>query len=496
MSELTIFLKRFLILALPFALFFSTGCGKQNTLQKVKNFENKGDFSKAEALIQKKLKKEKNLPDSTRQALLWQLDWMHRVRLDYPYTKKDILEQLKKRVAHFKEKEFETWLQEGRFDTRKIDGKTYFLYASVSNLFKRYKELRGREVPPKKRADYEQAFWKNYANMIVAGQGTPDRNVYPQDYRVTMTLTVKPNVVPAGEIIRCWLPYPRAYPFQADIHFIGASSSPIWVAQPESPIRSVYLEQPAVQDSPTVFQIQYAYRMYSVNSRPEPSRIEPYKKESSIYRDFTREEPPHVVFTEELVNLAHKIVGKESNPLKQAKLIYLWIGKYIQYSFANEYSTIPNISMYTFTHHYGDCGQEALLFITLARILGIPARWQSGWYIMPGGESIHDWAEAYFEPYGWIPVEPYMGIWINQYAATFSPEQKRSLTDFYFGGLDHFRLIFNAAHGQKLFPPKKYFRSDNVDFQRGEVEWKGGNLYFDQWSYDLKAELVSEANQP
>ncbi len=493
MTKVAIFMKWILTVTLPIALLLTAGCGKENALQKVETWEKKGDFSKAEKFIQKYLKKEKNLPDSTRQALLWQLDWMHRVRLDYPYTKSDIVEQLKKRVTHFKKKEFETWLKEGRFDARTIDGKQYFLYASVSNLFKRYKDLRDREVPPKKRAAYEQAFWKNYANMVVASQGTPDRTVYPQDYRMTMTVTVKPNAVPAGEIIRAWLPYPRVYPFQGDIHFIQASSTPIWIDQPESPIRSVYLEQPAVQDSPTVFFIQYTYRMYSVISHADPSKIQPYRKNTCTYREFTREQPPHVIFTKELVDLAHQIVGKETNPLKQAKLLYLWIGKNIQYSYANEYSTIPNISMYTYSHRYGDCGQEALLFITLARILGIPARWQSGWYVMPEAETIHDWAEAYFEPYGWIPVEPYMAIWINQYAATFSPEQKQSLTDFYFGGIDHFRLIFNAVHGQKLFPPKKYFRSDNVDFQRGEVEWKGGNLYFDQWSYDLKVELLPEA---
>jgi len=26
-----------------------------------------------------------------------------------------------------------------------------------------------------------------------------------------------------------------------------------------------------------------------------------------------------------------------------------------------------------------------------------------------------------------------------------------------------------------------------VDLQRGEAEWSGGNLYFDQWDYDFVA---------
>jgi len=35
-------------------------------------------------------------------------------------------------------------------------------------------------------------------------------------------------------------------------------------------------------------------------------------------------------------------------------------------------------------------------------------------------------------------------------------------------------------------PAKQHFRSETVDSQRGEAEWAGGNLYFDQWSYDFQ----------
>jgi hypothetical protein len=31
-----------------------------------------------------------------------------------------------------------------------------------------------------------------------------------------------------------------------------------------------------------------------------------------------------------------------------------------------------------------------------------------------------------------------------------------------------------------------HFRSEPYDFQRGEVEWEGGNLYFDKWDYTMK----------
>ena len=58
--------------------------------------------------------------------------------------------------------------------------------------------------------------------------------------------------------------------------------------------------------------------------------------------------------------------------------------------------------------------------------------------------------------------------------------------DFYFGGLDQYRMAANSAHSQSLNPPKQSMRSDDVDFQRGELEWGAHNIYFDQYSWDLK----------
>ena len=57
-------------------------------------------------------------------------------------------------------------------------------------------------------------------------------------------------------------------------------------------------------------------------------------------------------------------------------------------------------------------------------------------------------------------------------------------------GLDSYRLIINDDYAQELFPPKRYYRSEPYDFQRGELEWKGGNLYFDKWSYRMNVEYL------
>ena len=134
---------------------------------------------------------------------------------------------------------------------------------------------------------------------------------------------------------------------------------------------------------------------------------------------------------------------------------------------------------------YGDCGQHGMTFISLCRASGIPARWQSGWDLRPGGENLHDWTEILIEPYGWIPVDPDFGVWVTSQKKTLTNEQSSVLRDFYVGGMDNWRLIVNNDHGVNFIPPKKSFRSDDVDFQRAELECEGKNLYFDKFSYDM-----------
>jgi transglutaminase-like putative cysteine protease len=297
-------------------------------------------------------------------------------------------------------------------------------------------------------------------------------------------VTSKPTAAPDGETIRAWLPIPRRYPFQDEFELLSASSKILHIEDESSPMRSLYLEQPAKKDQPTAFKVEYNYTTYGVYFAVNPGDVRPCPDEPSL-KPFLRE-APHVVFTPEIKALSDRIAAGETNPYLKAKKFYDWIADQIKYSYAIEYSTIRNISDYCRTKQYGDCGQEAFLFITLCRLNGIPARWQTGWNTCPGDKTIHDWSEIYIAPYGWMPVDPYMGIFSMRYANTLSPAEKKEVRDFYFGGLDWYRMAANSDHNQTLTPPKRTMRSDDVDFQRGELEWGNHNIYFDQYSWNLK----------
>jgi len=469
--------------------FSSAHCPAQPKLtDQVDQLEQNGEFKKAAAALSGALS-DKSLPQSQRKHLEFELDRLERIKRDYPFSHSDLLKELKAAVKDLTPAEYDQWVREGRFDSRVIDGERRFMASSVSNLYFRYPELSPRRIPPKDTADFERAVWENCTAIRQAARERKTPYVLPKRFEVSMTVTAKPGAAPAGETIRAWLPIPRSYPFQKDFHLIDTSSKPIEIEGDQSPIRSLCLEATAQKDQSTVFKVDYNYTAYGVHFEIDPQKATPSNPNDPELKKYLAE-APHVVFTPEIRALSRQIAGDETNPSLKAKKFYDWIADQIKYSYAIEYSTIRNISDYCRTKQYGDCGQEALLFITLCRLNGIPARWQSGWNTVPGGKTIHDWSEIYIAPYGWMPVDPYMGIYAMRYVRTLTPEQKKEIRDFYFGGLDQYRMAANSDHSQQLTPQKRSMRSDDVDFQRGELEWGEHNIYFDQYSWELNRKEI------
>lgn len=443
----------------------------------------KGDFKAAAAMLHQALKKP-GLSVEKKQAIEWQIEQMERIRQDYPFTEDQLFQALAKSVNGLTKEEFAAWLKESRFDYLMIDGEKRFVGTSVSNLFWRHADLEARRQPAKEVAAYHRSLLETARRVkrTALQEGKP--LVLPTHLRCTMTVTVEKNVAD-GELIRAWLPVPRSYPFQKDFNLLGTSSDVKYLSHEESPIRSIYLEQREIKQEPTKFEVKYEFVRNGIYFNLKPEAVRKESLDDDLKR-FTQE-APHVVFTSKIRELAYDIAGEQQNPLLQARAFYNWIADNIKYSYAREYSTLTNISDYCASNGYGDCGQEGLLFITLCRSRGIPARWQSGWNLFPGHVGIHDWTEIYLAPYGWIPVDPWAGIYAARYCTNLTKEERTELRDFYFGGLDQYRMSANCDHNQQLQPPKKNFRSDNVDFQRGELEAKH-NLYFDKYNYRLQVE--------
>ncbi len=481
-------MKLFAALACCLGLTAFTGFGQPAVVEQASQLELQGRFMAAANLLSQ-ARADTSLPGAQRKQLEFELDRLERIKKDYPLTKEALFAALKKSVKDLTDDEFERWIKEGRFDSREFDGERRFMVSSVSNLFFRYAELESRRSEPKSPGAFERAHWEACRAIQQAARAEGRPYVLPKRFRHTMIVTADTDAVPDGETIRAWLPIPRSYPFQSGFKVLKTSSPAKHLAPDASPIRSIHLEQRARKGKPTPFKVEYEYTAHGVWFEVKPALVRAVDPADPALKPWLAE-APHVVFTPEMGALSQQIAGGETNPYLLAKRFHDWIAENIQYSFAIEYSTIRNISDYCRSRGYGDCGQEALLFITLCRLNGVPARWQSGWNTFPGGKTIHDWCEIYVAPYGWMPVDPYMGIWAMRYARTLTGEQKRLVRDFYFGGLDQHRMAANSDHCQDLDPPKRSLRSDTVDFQRGELEWGERNLYFDQYSFRLDVKEI------
>jgi len=482
---------RYCILVLLLVL---AGCSKPETeppagaLTHAAGLRDHGDFKGAAAVLNAALDAPK-LSAAEQKELEFQLDVLRRIKLDYSFSQDQLYHELSDSVQDLTTAEFFQWLDQGRFDHRIIDGKTRFVNISVDNLFFRYPELRSRRINDKD--DVPEQKERMLISLAIKKAAREQKTPYvlPHYFICTMAVTAKQSAVPTpgktdGKIIRAWLPIPREYPYQNQFKLITSSTPVLVLAPATSPIRSAYMEQNTSPGTATTFEITYSYMRSGVYFDMDPAKVCAANLQDPELKEFTSESP-HVVFTGQIKELANKIAGQETNPLRVAKAFYDWIGGNIKYSYAREYSTLTNIGDYCLTNRYGDCGQEAMLFITLCRSRGIPARWQTGWDLFPGFHDIHDWTEIYLSPYGWVPVDPWAGLFATGYCTSLTPSQRRELHDFYFGGLDYYRMAANGDHSQKLDPPKQTLRSDDVDFQRGELETAQRNLYFDKYSYHM-----------
>ncbi len=488
------FLKNFIIAA-GFTFFTLTSVADPlAVINEANQLSETGDFKQATSVLIAALQTAENqFTPEDQKRIEYQIELMGRMKQDYSLTEKELYETIDKSLTGLTKAEFSKWILESRFDGRMINGVRYFTGTSLSNLYFRHPELNARRRVPKDDSTRHRAMLENCRAIKSAAIKENRPYVLPYKYQATMTVTAEKNVASSGEKIRAWLPIPRRFPFQKEFKLLSSSPKVKAIGDENSSIRSAYLEQPAKHDKPTEFKITYEYTIHSTSFPLLAGRIQPVNTNDPSIKPFL-DEAPHVVFTDKIKALAEEIIGTETNQMLQAKAFFNWIADNIKYSYAREYSTLTNISDYCASNRYGDCGQEALLFITLCRSQGIPARWQSGWHLVPDSETIHDWTEIYLAPYGWVPADPWAGIHAMRYCTSLKPEERREIRDFYFGGLDQYRMIANSDHNQALQPTKKSFRSDDVDFQRGELETGERNIYFNQYSYKLNIDKMEPAH--
>lgn len=406
-----------------------------------------------------------------------------RINLDFSVNEDQVKERIEKTLGPVSVNDILNWEKKGWLEWRMIDGKKKYFNRAASNLvlikkFHEQKDERLKEIGN----DPAMIFRLKHTEQVLKASGNRNEPVEPVKMKITYTISVNPDAVPDGEKIRCWMPWPKVgLPRQNGVELLS-TSNPEYSIAPDTSIHStIYMEESAKKGIPTIFQISYTYISYAQHFNMSEIKILPYKKDTFDYIKYTSEKLPNICFTDNVKHIADSITKGDDNPASKVRKIYSWFKETIPWTGALEYSTIPNIPEYVIKNMRGDCGEQVFLFISMLRYKGIPARWQSGWEMTPNDENLHDWSEVYYEGTGWIPVDVMYDL---------QKSDNETLKDYFLSGIDAYRLIVNNGVEGPLHPEKQFLRSEPYDFQRGEVEWKGGNLYFDKWDYNMKIEYL------
>lgn len=105
----------------------------------------------------------------------------------------------------------------------------------------------------------------------------------------------------------------------------------------------------------------------------------------------------------EIVDKAREIVGGERNALRASDRIAGWVHANLAKRFSASFSNALDV----LKAGSGDCTEHSVLYVALARAVGLPAREVSGIVYSEDGFYYHQWAEAYMGK--WIAVDPTFG---------------------------------------------------------------------------------------
>lgn len=469
-----------------------------------------GDLELALKVIDRRL--EKPIPQIMRERLLLEKEILAQMPAEYPYTWESALEELKKTFRDFREDELKEFLLDGAFEWIYLNGQMRIKDDFIANLIKTREELADRVLKESMIAGK----WENFRMLDAAVARMKAQDSVRCRFRIRSTVQINSDKEQPEKKVQVQLPLPLEYHQVKAFRLIESSPVGAKIAPALCDQRTICFE--GIYPAGQKFMVEYEFEtemkywdwrqainarggamerndgrmtMESETAAAESAEISAESTAESAetateMAEYLGEQLPHIRFTPYLRALVREVTGEEADPLKKAKLIYDYITTHVMYSFVRSYFTIPQQVTYIASGMKGDCGLQALLFITMCRIAGIPAGWQSGLYANPRTIGCHDWAEFYIEPYGWLFADCSFGG-----AAYRAGHPER--WEFYFGNLEPYRLPAARGYQKDFCFPKKYLRTDPYDNQRGEAEYENMGLLegvdFDTTHEVLKVEL-------
>ena len=421
----------------------------------IQKYADAGMFSDAILLIDRSIDSVQN--EAMRQSMLAHREMFLRTPAQFPYSVSDAMEKIRALIPDFQESELKDLMESNDVNWRYIEGEPRIFKGFLDNLEDECAYYRTRLGKTEEDASPRRSFIEEtIAEMRETGG-------LGYHYRVKLELSPKEGVLSESDKTLVHIPVPLETGMIHNVLIEETSPAAIQVEEPSKQVGSAAFQSRGSEPCSVTFSFDnYCDYLDLYNS-------EGSGKEESFCLE---EVEPHIVFTPYLKALAKEIVEGAVTPLQRARKIYDYITQNVVYAFMPDYITMEGIPDACARSFRGDCGVQVLLFITLCRICGVPARWQSGLECSDGAPSPHDWAQVYIDPYGWRNVD-------LTYGGGGRPEERRQ---FYFGNTDPLRMVTCCEFGGSHLPEKRFFRADPYDNQYGEIETETRGL----WLSELK----------
>lgn len=420
-----------------------------------------------------------SLPDALRACLLANREQMRRLPADYPFDRAMALDKLMRNVAGFSESEFDVLLRAQRLDWRFVEGRQCFarrFYESLLDTDEGYAARAGQPLATEKRRRQHEAILRMEKNGVQKAKIRLRLTLRPTEEAFQKALAAAKAAGRDKVKARFWLPLPAACPAQSEIELVRFSAQPTAAAPEDAPQRTAFWEMEWAENGSV--SVEFSYVQTALYTNP---LVPPEKRRSPDFlppAQYLGEQLPHIRFTPYLRALTEQLVCGALTQAEKAKRIYDYITLNVHYRYMPAYFVLEDIAENCARSRRGDCGVQALTFITMCRIAGIPAAWQSGLSVSAERAGCHDWAMFYLEEAGWL----YADCSFGGSSARAGDEERRL---HYFGSLDAGRMAANRAFEALLAPPKESWRADPYDNQSGEAELEGIGLVHDEYETEM-----------
>ena len=474
----------------------------------VQQMKERGNLEEAEAYLQHLLETGDCLPEERRRFRA-ELEILRRLPAEYPYTRAEALELVRRYVPNFSEADFDSLLTDGRIFWRYLDGEPRYFGRFFDSLCKTdpffavAAEKQGHHVPGSDRKLLSESA------EIMRAQGELSVRI-----TVRAELELEEAVFREGALVRAYLPLPRVTEEQSEIAVEEMSAGGQLGAEAAEQ-RVVFWEERLRENHPFTLRYRFlhteryrdvyglAERMQAEGREARHSEdeakygLEHVRENKTEYKDLPKTRyqaednenrdangtglsvagsrnsalfPPSAY----LRSLADELTAGVTEPLVKAKCFYDFITKKVRYGFMPSYFCLDRMVERCAMDRVGDCGIQALLFLSLCEAVGIPARWESGLKTEPKFIGAHDWVRFYSHSFGWRAAD-------LSYGGSAWKRGDELLHRFYFGNVDPWRMAANARILGETGFPEPEFRADPYDNQVGEMALDGRGLRYEEF---------------